>query len=92
VHDTDIESEDWHITLEALCEVSCWTMLIECKLYYLVISYMCICYIALIMQSIALSVWFFIAFLFPPPFSSLFCLCFSAPMGFISNLPQLAWD
>jgi hypothetical protein len=33
--------------------------------------------------------WFFIAL---PSFSPLFCLCFSAPVGFISSLPQLAWD
>jgi hypothetical protein len=39
VHDTDIQSEDWHIAIEALCEVPCWAMLIECKLYYLVFSY-----------------------------------------------------
>jgi hypothetical protein len=31
---------------------------------------------------------FFIALLF----HLCFCLCFSAPVGFISSLPQLAWD
>jgi hypothetical protein len=35
---------------------------------------------------------FFIALLFPPSFSPLFCLYFSALMGFISSLPQLVWD
>jgi hypothetical protein len=38
---------------------------------------------------------FFIALPFPSPFSPLwlyFCLCFSAPVGFICSLPQLAWD
>jgi hypothetical protein len=35
---------------------------------------------------------FFIALRFPPSFSPLFCLCVSTHLGFISSLPQLAWD
>jgi hypothetical protein len=36
-------------------------------------------------------VWFLSSFVFPL-FSSLFCPCFFGSCGFISSLPQLAWD
>jgi hypothetical protein len=35
---------------------------------------------------------FLLHLLFPSPFHLCFCLCFLAPMDFISSLPQLAWD
>jgi hypothetical protein len=39
-----------------------------------------------------LSFGFFSPLRFLPSFSPLFCLCFSALVGFISSLPQIAWD
>jgi ABC-type multidrug transport system permease subunit len=38
------------------------------------------------------SVLFLLTFIFPLPFHLCFCLCSSAPMTFISSLPQLAGE
>jgi hypothetical protein len=38
-HDHDTQAEDWHIAIEALCEVFCLQIIVAYNLYYLDIFY-----------------------------------------------------